>query len=110
WTMPERVLSYRTGCSENYLLRGGARFEGDFLSQGFQTLEQLAGQPLRRQPLQEVHAPLRVPRAPLEHVVDDPPQRAAPRPQPPPPAPPLGQPPGRRRPPRPLAPPSRPTR
>jgi alkyl hydroperoxide reductase subunit AhpC len=34
----ERAL-FVIDCSENYPLRGLARFEGDFMSQGFQTLD-----------------------------------------------------------------------
>jgi hypothetical protein len=49
---------------ENLLSCGGARFESDFVSQGFQALHRLAGQPLRLQLLQEVRDRLRVRRAP----------------------------------------------
>src|SRR5438270_12658328 len=79
-------------CSENYPSRGGARFEGDFMSQGFQALHQLTSQPCRLQAVQEVRAQLRVRRPPLQYVVDDHQQRVPHRYQRPLTATALGQP------------------
>jgi hypothetical protein len=82
------VLSY----SENYLLRGRQWFEGDFMSQAFQALDQLARQTLRLLAVEEGRTQLSIRRPALLHVLDAPQQRLTHRHQRPLPVPPLGPP------------------